>query len=130
MKKIIKIITAILIVVLLIIIILVLVNKKEETPKTPLFEMKEYNNIKYEQIKSINIMKYTEGGVESIMVDQPKEIKATYNKIKKIKVGKEVQTACDDNTTVYVIQFKDDTTKEVEIECDWIVIGDKRYLVK
>ena len=38
--------------------------------------------------------------------------------------------ACEDNTTVYLITLKDGKKKTITIECDWIIIGDKRYLIE
>ena len=50
-----------------------------------------------------------------------------YNSVKNIRVGKETNRACEDNTTVYIFNMKDNTQFKVEIECDWVVIGNKRY---
>ena len=38
--------------------------------------------------------------------------------------------ACEDNTTVYVLYQKDGSKVSIEFECNWLVIGRKRYLIK
>ena len=34
---------------------------------------------------------------------------------------------CDDNTKIYVFNMDNGSSISVEIECDWVVLGNKRY---
>ena len=96
---------------------------------TPLMEYDTYKNIKEDNIKKIEIIKYTEGGDQREEVDHDSIIKV-YNDLNKIKIGKESNTTCEDNTTVYIITLTDDTKENIEIECDNIVINNKRYVLE
>ncbi len=124
-----KVIIWIIIIIIIIGLIILFINKNNYDKTTPLFERKEYKNIELKDIQKITINKYLESGSESIEETEPKDIKATYNYLKSLRVGKESKTACDDNTTVYVIELKKDVLS-VEIECDNFVINNKRYQIK
>ena len=121
-----------LIILLLIIGVLVILSfyKKENSYTKSLFKMKPYNKIVLEDIKSITMTKYTEGGSESTLYDLKKDIEYTYNQLKETKVGKETDMACDDNTTIYTFTLKNDEEISIEFECDWLVTQNKRYLIK
>lgn len=116
------------------IIIFFIIFKLTKAPiiskKTYLKDNKEYKNIDKNNIYSIEINKYTEGGINSKLITNQEEINNLYQTLMNIKYGEETEMACDDNTTIYVINFNDGTNKKVEIECDWIIIDNKRYLIE
>lgn len=94
-----------------------------------LMDYGEYKNITKENIEQIEIIKYTEAGTDSILVEDDSII-SIYENLKKKKLEKKTNMSCDDNTTVYVFTLKDDSKISIEIECDWAVIGDDRYILK
>ena len=109
-------------------------EKKNEEPKedkpveyVSIFEKEEYKNIELDNINSISKIRYTEAGDDRSEITDEEEIKQLYNGLKAAKVGEEVQTACEDNTTVYVFNLKDGSSPAIEIECEWFVINGKRY---
>jgi len=120
----------ILLLVVGLLIVLSLYKKEDVSYSKNLLKMEPYNKIKLKEIKSITVNTYTEGGSESTLYDLKSDIESTYNMLKKIKVGKETTKACDDNTTVYVITLNNDEEISIEIECDWLVNNEKRYLIK
>ena len=95
----------------------------------PLFEKEEYKNIKLDNIKKITVNKYRESGTEIIEETEIKDIRATYKYLEKLKIGKESKTSCEDNTTIYVIELENDVSS-IEIECNNLVINNKRYQIK
>ena len=124
MKK--KIILNLLIIVT-IFILLIVYNKSNES--TSLMDYGDYKNITEDNIKQIEIIKYTEAGVNTTLVDE-NSIISVYNKLKKMKIGRKTEMSCDDNTTIYVFTLTDETKLSLEIECDWVVIDNIRYILK
>ena len=102
-------------------------NKSDES--TSLMDYGDYKNVTKDNIKQIEIIKYTEAGSNTTLVDENSIIGA-YNKLKKMKIGRKTDMACDDNTTIYVFTLTDETKLSVEIECDWVVIDNIRYILK
>lgn len=104
---------------------------EEDKPKNTvlLFEMPQYKDKKIDNITKIEINKYTEGGLITNTVEDKDEIDRIMYSLLNMKLGEETQAACEDNTTIYVITTPDETIK-VEIECDWVIIGSKRYLIE
>lgn len=104
---------------------------EEDKPKNTvlLFEMPQYKDKKIDNITKIEINKYTEGGLITNTVEDKDEIDRIMYSLLNMKLGEETQVACEDNTTIYVITTPDETIK-VEIECDWVIIGSKRYLIE
>lgn len=98
--------------------------------KIPLMQFSDFKNIVIDKIKSIDLIKYTEAGRSEENITDKEEIKKIYNSLKSKKVGNEVTTACEDNTTIYTFNMSDNKKINVEIECDWLVIGNKRYEIK
>ena len=45
-----------------------------------------------------------------------------------MKIGKETDQVCEDNSTVYNF-IEEEKAIHFEIECDWIIINNKRYLI-
>ena len=125
--KYLKWIIGIIIILIAVFLFLFLFHKKEEEHSIPLFELEEYNHIQLDDIKQIDIVSYTEGGAESVLEDDFDSFQRTFNRLSQVRVGNETNMACEDNTTVYIIQLKDDTEVSIEIECDWLVIDGKRY---
>ena len=102
-------------------------NKSDES--TSLMDDGDYKNITEDNIKQIEIIKYTEAGVNTTLVDE-NSIISVYNKLKKMKIGRKTEMSCDDNTTIYVFTLADETKLSLEIECDWVVIDNIRYILK
>lgn len=96
---------------------------------TSLMDYGDYQKIDEYNIKKIEIIKYTEGGDDTQEVDE-EDFQKIYNNLKEIKIGKETNMACEDNTTVYKFTLQDDTEIIIEIECDWVIIGNKRYILE
>ena len=131
------IIGAIVILGLIITLILLNGNKKEEenTEKGDdkkiinILELKEYENFKLENIKKMSIRRYTEGGMDETEITSGADISEYYNMVTSIKLGDETERACEDNTTIYIFETDSESIK-VEIECDWLVVGKKRYTIE
>ena len=102
-------------------------NKSDES--TSLMDYGDYKNVTKDNIKQIEIIKYTEAGVNTTLVDE-NSIISVYNKLKKMKIGRKTEMSCDDNTTIYVFTLTDETKLSLEIECDWVVIDNIRYILK
>ncbi len=102
-------------------------NKSDES--TSLMDYGDYKNITEDNIKQIEIIKYTEAGVNTTLVDE-NSIISVYNKLKKMKIGRKTEMSCDDNTTIYVFTLTDETKLSLEIECDWVVIDNIKYILK
>ena len=110
--------------------------KKEEEvpPESPptvktrlLIELDEYKDLKVEDIVSLDIIKYTEGGDQRETVTDQEEINNVFNTLSNTKIGEETQRTCEDNTTVYRFTTKDGKNYSIEFECSWLVLGNKRY---
>lgn len=102
-------------------------NKSDES--TSLMDYGDYKNITEDNIKQIEIIKYTEAGSNTTLVDE-NSIISVYNKLKKMKIGRKTEMSCDDNTTIYVFTLTDETKLSLEIECDWVVIDNVKYILK
>ncbi len=114
-------------ILLLIVFFVMYYITKPESKTTLLKNYKDYKDIIISDITRITVNKYSEGGLDSNIVTKNKEISSLYKKISNIKLGKETTKSCDDNSTTYVLNFKDGSTKTITIECDWVIIGEKRY---
>lgn len=97
---------------------------------TPLLEFNEYKDFDFNNIKSLTILKYTEGGVNEEEVTDINEIQSNYNGLSRITILNESKMSCDDNTTIYRYNMKDGKKYSFEFECEWLVIGNKRYTYK
>ena len=102
-------------------------NKSDES--TSLMDYGDYKNVTKDNIKQIEIIKYTEAGANTTVVDE-NSIISVYKKLKKMKIGRKTNMSCDDNTTIYVFTLTDETKLSLEIECDWVVIDNIRYILK
>ena len=90
----------------------------------------EYKDVIVKNSDNIQINKYTEAGLESKVITNKEDISSVYSDLLNIKYGEETDMACEDNTTIYLITLKNGKKKTITIECDWIIIGDKRYLIE
>ncbi len=97
---------------------------------TFLKDNEEYKDVIVKNIDNIQINKYTEAGLESKVITNKEDISSVYSDLLNIKYGEETDMACEDNTTIYLITLKNGKKKTITIECDWIIIGDKRYLIE
>ena len=103
---------------------------EEEPFKTvSLFEMPQYKDKKLDNVLKIEVNKYTVGGLDTTVVEDKQEISNIMYNLLHIRLENETHQVCEDNTTIYIITTEEDTIR-VEIECDWVIIGDKRYLIQ
>ena len=124
MKKIIILI----ITIILICIGFIIIQNNNSTKYKYLKDFSFYKKINIDQVTELEIVKYNVGGDNPTLITDKEEIIKKYNSLGNIKVGKETNLACEDNTTVYY--FVDDKREtKIEIECDWIIINNKRYLI-
>ena len=120
----------IIILVLLIIVFFVIFEVSKPSNPTLLKDNENYKDIAVDNIISIVIRRSTEAGIDTEAIVEKDEIESLYEKLSNIKIGKETEMSCDDNSTVYTIYFNNHTTKTIEIECDWIIINNKRYEIE
>ena len=106
-------------------VVFLLVGCSKVEPK-PLLEFLN-KDFDLNDVTSVEYVRYTEGGDNRVIYTEKNDIERLYNAVKDIKIGKETSMACEDNTTVYIFNMKDNKTVAVEIECDWVVIGNTRY---
>lgn len=99
----------------------------EPTMNKGIFEFEEYEGLDVQNVVKLEINKYTEGGNIPREIEDHDEILSTYNDLFRIRLIKECDMACEDNTTVYIFTMKDGKQYKVEKECDWFIIGNKRY---
>ena len=96
---------------------------------TSLMDYGDYQKIDEYNIKKIEIIKYTEGGDDTQVLDEG-DFQKVYNNLKEMKIGKETNMSCEDNSTVYKFTLKDDTELKIVIECDWVIIDNNRYIIE
>ena len=89
----------------------------------------EYKDLIKENIKSVSKISLTESGREEINYNEKEEIYQIYNYISNIKITTETKMACDDNTNIYIFNMNNNKKITIEIECDWVLINNKRYLI-
>ena len=111
-------------------------TKKETKIEEPKVEIKkvmsldEYKDITLDKIESINFIKFTEAGREDELITDKDRIRNIYNNLSALVIKGETEQSCDDNTEIYEFKLTDGTTSKLEIECDWVIINNKRYLIK
>ena len=138
MKKKIEIIIIILLVILIVFIGYKLVTKDMESniddePKIDnriygyLFDLDYYKGFDIKNVSSLTINRITEGGIEPEEVNDINEIVGYYNSLSKIKITSECDMACEDNSIIYRFFMNDGNEYVVEKECDWFIVGTKRY---
>ena len=138
MKKKIEIIIIILLVILIVFIGYKLVTKDMESdiddePKIDnriygyLFDLDYYKGFDIKNVSSLTINRITEGGIEPEEVNDINEIVGYYNSLSKIKITSECDMVCDDNSIIYRFFMNDGNEYVVEKECDWFIVGTKRY---
>lgn len=132
-KKIIVLI--VLIIILIVAIIVVFKPEKEELKHTKpveptyVIDLPEYSRLKDAKIKEARIIRYTEGGSEEKAAEGEEEIKRIYDRVAKLKITDETDQTCTDNTTVFEFITEEGVAIDVEIECDWLVLGNKHFLI-
>ncbi len=111
-------------------------EKKEDKPEdtkfveTKLLEFGDFKNIKLDKIINVEKIRYTVAGGDRETITDSEEISNLYNLLSKVKLVEETDMACEDNTTIYIFNLDDDTKVSVEFECDWVIVKNKRYIVK
>ena len=104
---------------------------KTEAPQvlkhTRLFDYNDYNKITPENVKSLKIIRYTEGGAIEKDITDKEEINRICNYLGRIKITGETGMRCEDNTTIYSFVLKDNSKVSVEIECEWLVLKGRNY---
>ena len=103
---------------------------KNKVDGTSLMEFDKYKDIELDKVKSITYSKLTVAGRDDEEITEKDRISRIYNQLKNIKVGKEITNACEDNTKIYVFNMDDDKKISVELECEWLVLGNKRYEIR
>ena len=98
--------------------------------KPYLMDNVQYRRVNPSTIKSLTIVRYTEGGVSEKNIKDRFEIAKFYEYLKRIKLLDVSGMSCTDNTTIYVFNLFDGTKAAVEIECEWIVLNGKSYNFK
>ena len=107
--------------------------KKKVTPKEiakSILDHEYYKGLTLEDVTSVTIIKETEAGIDEKTYEDEKDIEKNYNYWKNKKLGEKTNKSCDDNTTTYVFNLKDNATISIAKECDWVVINNERYLIK
>ena len=99
------------------------VKEKEQL----LYDNNYYKDLVLENIKTMNILYYTEAGLEKTEITSKDEINSYYNEWKNTKLLEEVNTSCEDNTLIYEFIMNSGESIIIEKECDWLVINNKRY---
>ncbi len=95
-----------------------------------LLSQPKYAGLKLDEIKSASIMQLTVAGATEKEINNKVEIFNLYSYVNSIKLGKETEMRCTDNTTFYTFYLKDGTKLSVEKECDWIILGEKAYMIE
>ena len=105
-------------------------KKKNKVKYTNLLDLEEYKDLKLENIAYMEETHYTEGGEDTKKIDDTEEITRMYNMIKNIKLKKETEITCEDNSTVYRFYMNNNKQINIVFECEVLVTKNKRYLVK
>lgn len=100
------------------------------TDEVSIMEFGKYREFSIDNVKSLKILKYTVAGLKEENVNDMNQIKNEVNTISKIKVGSETDRSCEDNTTIYEFAMNDSSKVSFEFECDWLVVGNKRYNIE
>ena len=106
-------------------------NNEPQKPKVEeksVLELDNYKDLVEADIKSIEIVKYTEGGDNRETTTDKTEIARIFNILRGTKIGDITERSCEDNTTVYILKT-DDKSYSFEFECSWLVYNGKRYNV-
>lgn len=111
------------------IITIIFLTACHEDIKT-LKELNYFKDVPLKDVTKVKIIKFTEAGSDIKEETNSDEIKKIYNMVNNIKVGKETDMACEDNTTIYAFYIDNEEKISVEIECDWVILNGKRYLIK
>lgn len=109
-------------------------DKKDKTDdviiNTKLLELDKYKDIKLENIDSITMIRYTVGGDNKEEISDKSKIEEIYNGLKDLTIIDDKGVACEDNTTVYVFNLKNDTKPSISFDCGYLDLNNKRYSVK
>ena len=120
----------ILIIVIIIIILLFATFSSSDDNYIGLFEHENYKNLKVQDIGYIEELTYTVSGIDTIKYDDSTKIQNTFDELQRIKIGKISKQSCDDNTIIYNLHLKDDTTVSIEMECNFIIIDGISYEIR
>ena len=103
---------------------------KHPVESIPIMQFGQYKEFSLDNVSLLNIIRYTEAGVDKEKVNDKEKIQSEYNTISRVKVLGETKRACEDNTTIYEFIMKDNSKVSFEFECDWLVVGNKRYEIE
>ena len=123
----------ILIVLLIICMTLGCQTKEKETisiDEKSIQELESFKKLSFDDIISLNIKKYTVAGLNEETYTDRNTIKEIYDQLSHIEIGEETSMACEDNTTIYVFTTNNNQKYSFEFECEWLIVNNKRYLVK
>lgn len=106
-------------------------NNIEDIPEIKaLTDFDEYKDLNTRtDIIKVTVRRFTVAGGHDEVYDSYEDIHRLQSSVSSIKLVKETQMACEDNTTVYIFETNTGKSISVEVECDWIIIGKKRYLI-
>lgn len=107
-------------------------NNTEDIPEIKaLTDFDEYKDLNTRtDIIKVTVRRFTVAGGHDEVYDSYEDVHRLQSSVSSIKLGKETQMACEDNTTVYIFETNTGKSISVEVECDWIIIGKKRYLIE
>lgn len=94
-----------------------------------IFDLEDYKDLKFEDIKSINVIEKTDKGFITNTYNEKKYIKKIYNKLDKKRLGRSRKAIKCDDIIIYDINTKDNTYT-VEIECNLLRVNSERYILK
>lgn len=135
MKKIIYCILGILFICVISAVIVKFTDKKDDgIKKTPIRENYVLNHDYYrgltlENIISVEKVTLTASGEKRKHYKDPDKIRKIYSYWKTKKLGKKTNQSCDDNTTIYIFELKDNVSISIEQECNVVIINNERYLL-
>ena len=104
-------------------------KKKEPSEVIYLFDHEYYDGFNFDEVESLEEIRYTIAGDQRKPITSKEEIEQTYNMLKSIKIGDKDGLTCEDNTTVYVFTMKDGKEYTVTFDCEWLIIGRDSYTV-
>ena len=80
-------------------------------------------------IESIEMISYTEEGVEKRLITAAESIQEIYAYWTKVKIGGETQERCDDNTVIYKFLYENGDQISVEKECGNYIQNGRSYRI-
>ncbi len=102
-------------------------------PSIKTMYLKDYDYFKkidLNEVYNVSISKYTEGGVETDTYIDKSDVDYIYKELSNIQIKEETNKSCDDNSIVYSFNLKNGKSIVITIECEWIIINNKKFLIE